>query len=115
LIKYMSSEGVAKAEMLTTGQAHVNRALYSDPDIPKKFPHFPILLKSTETANPRPKVVKCGDATLAMQDAAYSAIQGQVTPGRAQRTAEQARNTHRVAAAHVPAPPHIEAEPVHSN
>ena len=65
---------------LATGQAHVNRALYSDPDILKKFPHFPILLKSIETANPRPKLVKYGDATLAMQDAAYGALQDQLTP-----------------------------------
>lgn len=82
-IKYMSSEEVAKADTLATGQAHVNRALYSDPDILKKFPHFPILLKSIETANPRPKVVKDGDATLAMQDSAYSALQGQVAPDAA--------------------------------
>ena len=60
--------------------AHVNRALYSDPDILKKFPHYPILLKSIETAKPRPKVVNYGDATLAMQDAATSALQGQVPP-----------------------------------
>ena len=79
-IKYMSSEEVAKSDTLAIGQAHVNRALYSDPEILKKFPHFPILLKSIETANPRPKVVKYGDATLAMQDAAYGALQGQVTP-----------------------------------
>ena len=46
----------------------------------KKFPHFPILLKSIETAVPRPKVVKYGDATQAMQDSAYSALQGEVTP-----------------------------------
>jgi ABC-type glycerol-3-phosphate transport system substrate-binding protein len=67
-IKFMSSKEVAKADTLATGQAHVNRALYSDPDILKKFPHFPILLKSIETAKPRPKVVNYGDATLAMQD-----------------------------------------------
>jgi hypothetical protein len=35
-----------EADTLATSQAHVNRALYSDPDILKKFPHFPILLKS---------------------------------------------------------------------
>jgi hypothetical protein len=72
-IKFMSSEEIAKADTLATGQAHVNRALYSDRDILKKLPHFPILLKSIATANPRPKVVKYGDATLAMQDAAYGA------------------------------------------
>ena len=79
-IMFMSSEQAAKSDTLATGQAHVNRALYSDPEILKKFPHFPILLKSIETANPRPKVVKYGDATLAMQDAAYGALQGRLTP-----------------------------------
>jgi multiple sugar transport system substrate-binding protein len=63
-IKFMSSEEVAKADTLAIGQAHVNRALYSDRDILKKFPHLPILLKSIETANPRPKVVKYSEATL---------------------------------------------------
>jgi multiple sugar transport system substrate-binding protein len=58
----------------------VNQALYSDPEILKQFPHFPILLKSIETAKPRPKVVQYGDATLAMQDAAYSALQGTASP-----------------------------------
>jgi multiple sugar transport system substrate-binding protein len=79
-IKFMSSEEAAKSDTLATGQAHVNQALYSDPEVLKKFPHFPILLKSIETANPRPKVVKYGDASLAMQDAAYGALQGEVTP-----------------------------------
>jgi len=41
------------------------------------------LLKSIESANPRPKVVKYRDATLAMQDAATSALQGQVAPDAA--------------------------------
>ena len=79
-IKFMSSEEAATADTLATGQAHVNKALYSDPEVLKSFPHFPILQKSIETANPRPKAVKYGDATLAMQDAATSALQGQVTP-----------------------------------
>ena len=43
----------------------------------KKFPHYEMQLKSIETAQPRPKAVKYGDVTLAIQDAAYSALQGQ--------------------------------------
>ena len=78
-IKFMSSEEVAKADTLATSQAPVNRDLYSDPEILKKFLHFPILLKSIETAKPRPKLVKYGDATQAMQDFAYSALQGEVS------------------------------------
>ena len=34
-IKFMSSDEAAKADTLATGQAHVNRALYSDPEIVK--------------------------------------------------------------------------------
>ena len=81
-IKFMSSDEAAKSDTLATGQAHVNKALYSDPEVLKKFPHFPILLKSIETAIPRPKVVKYGDATQAMQDAAYAALQGQTSRRR---------------------------------
>ena len=58
-------------------------ALYSDPDIVKKFPYMPTLLKSIQTAKPRPKAVEYGDVTLAIQDAAYGALQGQTQPDAA--------------------------------
>jgi multiple sugar transport system substrate-binding protein len=48
-----------------------------------KFPYMPIQLKSVETAVPRPKVVEYGDVTLAIQDAAYGALQGQTQPDAA--------------------------------
>ena len=41
------------------------------------------VLKSIETAKPRPKAVEYGDVTLAIQDAAYSALQGQTAPDAA--------------------------------
>jgi multiple sugar transport system substrate-binding protein len=41
---------------------------------------YPTLLKSIQTAKPRPKAVNYGDVTLAIQDSAYSALQGQITP-----------------------------------
>ncbi len=44
---------------------------------------MPMQLKSIETAEPRPKAVKYGDVTLAIQDAAYSALQGQTAPDAA--------------------------------
>ncbi len=58
-------------------------SLYSDPELIKKFPYMPILKKSIETAKPRPIAVKYGDVTLAIQDAAYSALQGQTAPDAA--------------------------------
>ena len=51
----------------------------TDADVTKKFAYMPILLKSIETAQPRPVAVKYGDVTLAIQDSAYSALQGQTT------------------------------------
>ena len=38
-IKFMSSDEAAKSDTLATGQTHVNKALYSDPEILKQFPH----------------------------------------------------------------------------
>ena len=49
----------------------------------KKYPYLPILLKSIETAQPRPKAVEYGDVSLAIQDAAYGALQGQTEPAAA--------------------------------
>jgi multiple sugar transport system substrate-binding protein len=47
---------------------------------------MPILLKSIETAEPRPIAVKYGDVTLAIQDAAYGALQGQTQPDAAMQS-----------------------------
>ena len=79
-IKFLSSDAQAKSNTLATSTAPVNANLYKDKDILKAFPQFPILLKSVETAKPRPKVVNYGDATLAIQDNTYAALQQATTP-----------------------------------
>ena len=82
-IKYFASAEVQKSNVLATSAAPTRSALYSDPDVTKKYPYMPILLKSIETAKPRPVAVKYGDVTLAIQDSAYSALQGQTAPDAA--------------------------------
>jgi multiple sugar transport system substrate-binding protein len=82
-VKFMSSVEEQKASLLASSNAPVAESLYSDPEVIKQFPYMPILKKSIETAVPRPKVVKYGDVTLAIQDAAYSALQGQTAPDAA--------------------------------
>ena len=57
--------------------------LYTDPDVGEEVPFMPIQLKSVQTAAPRPKAVEYGDVTLAIQDAAYGALQGQTQPDAA--------------------------------
>ena len=82
-LKFMASPEAQKAATLATSTAPTLGSLYSDADIVKKFPFFPVLLKSIEGAKPRPKAVEYGDVTLAIQDAAYSALQGQTAPDAA--------------------------------
>jgi multiple sugar transport system substrate-binding protein len=82
-IKFMASEESQKADTLATANAPTLESLYSDPDIVKKYPYTPTLLKSIQTAKPRPKAVQYGDVTLAIQDAAYGALQGQTQPDAA--------------------------------
>ena len=82
-IKWWTSQDVQKSNVIATSAAPTRTALYTDADVTKKFGYMPILLKSIETAQPRPVAVKYGDVTLAIQDSAYSALQGQTTSDQA--------------------------------
>lgn len=79
-IKFMASQDVQKNNTLATSQSPTLEALYTDADLVKKFPFMPIQLESIQGAKPRPKAVEYGDVSLAIQDAAYSALQGQAEP-----------------------------------
>jgi multiple sugar transport system substrate-binding protein len=85
-IKFMTSPEIQKNNTLATSNSPTLTALYTDADIVKKLPFMPIQLKSIETAKPRPKAVKYSDVTLAIQDAAYGALQGQTAPDAALAT-----------------------------
>jgi multiple sugar transport system substrate-binding protein len=82
-LKFMATPESQKANTLATSNAPGLSAIYSDADITKKYPFYPVLLKSIETAKPRPKAVEYGDVTRAIQDAAYGALQGQAAPDAA--------------------------------
>jgi multiple sugar transport system substrate-binding protein len=82
-LKYMSTKEVQKTETLARSVPPTQEELYTDPDVVKKLPFMPIQLKSVQTAVPRPKAVEYGDVTLAIQDAAYGALQGQTQPDAA--------------------------------
>jgi multiple sugar transport system substrate-binding protein len=79
----MSSPEQQKASTLASSNAPTLEALYTDAEIVKEYPYTPTLLKSIQTAKPRPKAVEYGDVTLAIQDAAYGALQGQTQPDAA--------------------------------
>ena len=72
-----------KTRILKTSVPPPLESLYNDPDVVKAYPYMPALLQGIKNAQPRPVVVRYGDVTLAIQDAAYSALQGQTAPDAA--------------------------------
>jgi trehalose/maltose transport system substrate-binding protein len=79
-IKFMSSEERQKANIEKTSQAPTWASLYDDPELNKQFPYLAPLKASIESAKSRPKVVKYGDVTTAIQEAAYGAMTGTMPP-----------------------------------
>jgi multiple sugar transport system substrate-binding protein len=82
-VKYMTTEAQQKSNALATASAPVLEKLYTDPELTKVYPMYPVLLTSIQNAVPRPKVVNYGDVTLAIQDSAYSALQQQIPTDQA--------------------------------
>ncbi|MEU8225848.1 ABC transporter substrate-binding protein [Kribbella sp. NPDC048915] len=79
-IKFMSSEERQKVNVQKTSQAPTWASLYDDPELTKQFPYLAPLKASIEGAKSRPKVVKYGDVTTAIQEAAYGALTGTTPP-----------------------------------
>jgi multiple sugar transport system substrate-binding protein len=82
-IKFIASEPIQKTFLEKGSLAPILESLYADPALNKQFPYLSTLGESIKTAKARPKAVKYGDVTLAIQDATYSALQKQVEPAAA--------------------------------
>ncbi|MGA8114041.1 MAG: ABC transporter substrate-binding protein [Actinocatenispora sp.] len=75
-IKWFTSEKNERTWLTKNSQAPVYGSLYDDPALQKQFPYLPTLKKSIENAEPRPAIVRYGDATAAIEEQAYAAISG---------------------------------------
>lgn len=82
-IKFFTSEENERSNLLATSQAPTRTSLYQDSELTKQFPYLPTLKASIESAVPRPKAVKYGDVTAAIQEAAYGALTGTKTSDQA--------------------------------
>jgi trehalose/maltose transport system substrate-binding protein len=82
-IAWLNRPEEQKVRMLTTSLPPPLESVYTDPDVVKANPYMPTLLEGIKKAQPRPVVVRYGDVTLAIQDAAYSAEKGEITPEQA--------------------------------
>ncbi|ONI83058.1 ABC transporter substrate-binding protein [Actinosynnema sp. ALI-1.44] len=73
-IKFFTSEAAERSNLLATSQAPTRTNLYDDAELNKQFPYLKTLKESILSAKPRPKAVRYGDVTSAIQEAAYAAL-----------------------------------------
>jgi multiple sugar transport system substrate-binding protein len=78
-IAWLNRPEQQKVRMLKTSLPPPLESVYTDPEVVEANPYMPTLLTGIKNAKPRPVVIKYGDVTLAIQDAAYSAINGDVS------------------------------------
>ncbi|GAB3701280.1 ABC transporter substrate-binding protein [Mariniluteicoccus flavus] len=76
-IKFAADAEQQKQRTITSSLAPTIESLYSDPELVAKYPYLTELKTSIGTAQPRPKAVKYGDVSKAIQDASYAVLQGQ--------------------------------------
>ncbi len=79
-INWMGTKDMQIARMKATSNAPVIQEIYNDAALQKQFPYLKALGEGIAKAQPRPKAVKYGDVTQAIQDATYAALQGQKDP-----------------------------------
>jgi multiple sugar transport system substrate-binding protein len=92
-INFMASEARQKANLEGTSQAPTYASLYDDPALAKQFPYLAPLKASILGAQPRPRVVKYGDVTAAIQQAAYDALTNKTPPKQALTALQAKLNT----------------------
>jgi len=79
-VNWMQTKENQTKRLEKSSLAPVLEELYDDAALQAKFGYLKTLGDSIRTAKPRPKAVKYNDVSLAIQDAAYVALQGQKDP-----------------------------------
>ena len=75
-IAFLASEEQQKAQALATGEAPAHSAVYDDPEVLEMYPYYQTLKAAVDAGTARPQVVKYGDVTQAIQEAAYDVLSG---------------------------------------
>ncbi|MFI7643252.1 ABC transporter substrate-binding protein [Nonomuraea sp. NPDC049400] len=75
-IAFMTSAAQIKAFAQTSSMPVPRTAIYEDPELIKKYPYLPALKDGILAAKPRPKAVRYGDVTAAIQESAYAIVTG---------------------------------------
>ena len=75
-IKFLTSESEEKTHLQKTSEAPVYASLYDDDSLKQQFPYLPTLKASVNNAVARPRVVKYGETSTAIEEEAYAALTG---------------------------------------
>lgn len=76
-IKFATAPEQQRLRLDQGSLAPTRSALYDDPSMQAKYPYLPLLKRSIEGAEPRPRVVKYGEVTDVIQEHAYAALRGE--------------------------------------
>jgi multiple sugar transport system substrate-binding protein len=89
-MKFIESDPTQKVLLLQATNAPVVTSLYTDPTLVAKAPYLPILLKSIQTAIPRPVTPFYPAVTKAIETNVYAALQGQKSSEQALKDIQSA-------------------------
>jgi multiple sugar transport system substrate-binding protein len=82
-MKFFTDEASATTFLKDASLAPPYESLYDDQALVKQYPYLPVLKKSILNAVPRPRVVQYGDASSAIQQEAYAALNGDKSSAQA--------------------------------
>ncbi|GEM_PF-78045 len=86
-IKYFTSEAAQRKFILEAGFVPSRRSLFTDPEIVKKYPHYPTLLKVVEQAVLRPPIPQYAQASDILQRYLSAALTNRMSPEAAMNAA----------------------------
>ena len=86
-IKYFTSEEVQRRFILNAGYVPSRRALFTDPEIIAKYPHYPKLLEIVDKAVLRPPLAQYAQASDILQRYLSAALTNSMTPESAMKAA----------------------------
>jgi multiple sugar transport system substrate-binding protein len=87
VIEFLSSEDIQRRFILSTGKVPSRRALFTDPVIVAKYPHYPELLKVLENPALRPPIAQYAQASDILQRYLNAALSGGMSPQQAMQNA----------------------------
>lgn len=82
-IRYLTDPASERTMLIQGGFPPALTSLYDDPSLRARYPYLTVLLQSIRSARPRPPITTYNQASLAISEAVYAALQQQEPPQQA--------------------------------